>query len=136
MLWIELKIPSQIHAEASVKKPDLVDSKSANMSSLTTAATMTAMIAAKMTNFHAFSRSAIRVIFLKYTEVCFPKPTLLIETAAFLSQEFIDIEVCSAFAALIIGIDLLHDILQTVDAEVLERLIRRSEERQMTRVIR
>jgi hypothetical protein len=65
MLWIELKMPNQIHAEASVKKPDLVDSKLSNMSSLTTAATMTAMIAAKITNFHAFSLSAMRVIFLK-----------------------------------------------------------------------
>ena len=136
MLWIELKIPSQIHDEASVKKPDLVDSKLSNMSSLTTAATMMAMIAAKTTNFHAFSRSAIRVIFLKYTEVCFPKPTLLIKTAAFLCQEFVDIIIGSALAALIIGIDLLHDVLQAVDAEILECVIGRSEERQMTRVIR
>lgn len=58
-------MPSQMQAEASVKKPDFVCSKDSNIFSPVTTATIVAMIAAKRINFHTFSLMEIREILPK-----------------------------------------------------------------------
>ena len=135
MLCIELNIPIQMQAEASVKKPEFVQSKFANISGPVISATIDEIIAAKTRYFHEFSRRAILDSFLKYTCVCTAKEVSFIYRSPLYRVILLNIIIGSALAALIRRIDFYHNILKLIDAEMLLSLVNISEERQVSRVV-
>lgn len=132
MFWIELKTPIQIQADASVKKPDFVLSRSSNMSPAVTSATMIDIITANAKNTHAFSLIAILAIFLKYTCVCLKKDALPMLHP---TLKTINIIVCSFFAALMLRINFHHYILKFSNTKILHRRVCITKKRKMTAVI-